>query len=281
MKTTNKYFFALGCWLSGFSDKVIFYASIIISIAAGIISVQVIAHSFAQITSHFIRELLAMIFVSAIIMKLLKYAMLTLKCYFEVERLHGELCESHMELELAHAALLEASIRDNKSGAYNANILEEAAETIVRQAKRNNCHAVCVFIDIDLMKEINDTYGHLIGDDVLTTVAQKLMKIFRDTDMVVRFGGDEFVVLGYANNPTAMYQKLCNIEAFEMRFVDEGGFDRMIKINFSFGYSEFDVSDFPSSTMSAKDFATMVRTTLLKSADAEMYKAKAKKRLAR
>lgn len=281
MKTTNRFFLSLSQWWSGLSARTTMYASICICLSIAVFVVLVIVHAFAHISNHCTREILAVAFVFVLSVKLLKYATLTLKGYYEIKELHEELSALHAELEQAHAALLETSIRDNKSGAYNANFLEEAVESTVRQAKRNNCYAVCVFVDIDLMKEINDTYGHLIGDNVLTAVAQKLMNIFRDTDMVVRFGGDEFVIFGYAKNPEAMHQKLASTKFFEMNFVDEGGFDRSIEINFSFGCSEFEVSDYPSSTMSAKEFADMVRQTLLKSADAEMYKAKAKKRLAR
>lgn len=51
-----------------------------------------------------------------------------------------------------------------------------------------------IFIDVDNFKEINDKYGHLTGDEILCFIAQKILGVFRRTDVVARYGGDEFVI---------------------------------------------------------------------------------------
>jgi diguanylate cyclase (GGDEF)-like protein len=63
-----------------------------------------------------------------------------------------------------------------------------------RAIRYKNSLAVA-FIDIDDFKGVNDTYGHDLGDDLLNYVAEQLMKISRETDVVARFAGDEFVVI--------------------------------------------------------------------------------------
>ena len=55
--------------------------------------------------------------------------------------------------------------------------------------------AALLFVDVDRFKEINDTHGHLVGDRVLCEIAQRLLNCVRHDDLVVRYGGDEFVVL--------------------------------------------------------------------------------------
>jgi len=67
--------------------------------------------------------------------------------------------------------------------------------------KRNNKKLAVLFIDLDHFKEINDTLGHQYGDKVLKTIANRIKKSIRKSDIVSRFGGDEFVVLLYDINP--------------------------------------------------------------------------------
>jgi diguanylate cyclase (GGDEF)-like protein len=62
-------------------------------------------------------------------------------------------------------------------------------------AKRTETSIVCLMIDLDKFKEINDTYGHGAGDEVLKAVAERLQSVARETDCPARLGGDEFAVL--------------------------------------------------------------------------------------
>jgi diguanylate cyclase (GGDEF)-like protein len=63
------------------------------------------------------------------------------------------------------------------------------------QGERPEHHFAVLFVDLDNFKQINDAYGHLVGDGVLVEVSRRLSQCVRDEDFVVRFGGDEFVVL--------------------------------------------------------------------------------------
>lgn len=84
---------------------------------------------------------------------------------------------------------------DNLTGVANRTLFYELAEKLLSNAKRNNGILGLLLIDIDNFKNINDTYGHKTGDDVLVEVANILTKCTRKSDVVSRFGGDEFLVL--------------------------------------------------------------------------------------
>ncbi len=77
----------------------------------------------------------------------------------------------------------------------NRNLLEERMEQSLARAKRQNKQLSLMFIDLDNFKTVNDNYGHVIGDQVLIAIANRLKKRVRTEDTVARIGGDEFVVL--------------------------------------------------------------------------------------
>jgi len=87
------------------------------------------------------------------------------------------------------------AVRDGLTGAYNRSYLELAMERAAKDLRRNGGAASILFIDVDGMKEANDTYGHQTGDTLLVRLAALLQECCRETDVVARYGGDEFVVL--------------------------------------------------------------------------------------
>ncbi len=78
---------------------------------------------------------------------------------------------------------------------WNRRHLEEALEMEFKRAKRFNYDLSILMIDLDYFKQINDTYGHLAGDEVLKQVSQKLKDSQRETDFIGRFGGEEIVII--------------------------------------------------------------------------------------
>jgi diguanylate cyclase len=77
----------------------------------------------------------------------------------------------------------------NRAG-FDQKILEEIAES-----RRNVCPLSLMFLDVDRLKELNDTFGHIAGDTVLKTIATVINKRIKGTDYIARYGGDEFVVI--------------------------------------------------------------------------------------
>ena len=84
---------------------------------------------------------------------------------------------------------------DELTGLYNRRGFLIHAEDRVKFAARLGTREVLVFADVDGLKSINDTFGHFVGDEAITAAAGLLRSSFRDTDVVARIGGDEFVVL--------------------------------------------------------------------------------------
>jgi diguanylate cyclase (GGDEF)-like protein len=96
---------------------------------------------------------------------------------------------------IVHPALLAQSRLDAKTGLLNVSTWEAEAESELSRSVRTRSAMSVVLIDIDHFKRVNDTYGHLVGDRVLKTIAEALTSQSRDYDRAGRFGGEEFVLL--------------------------------------------------------------------------------------
>ncbi len=84
---------------------------------------------------------------------------------------------------------------DALSGLHNRRAFNSLATLLVANSRRYTQHMSVIILDIDHFKRVNDTYGHDVGDEVISWVANKLKKHSRESDCVARFGGEEFVLL--------------------------------------------------------------------------------------
>ncbi len=84
---------------------------------------------------------------------------------------------------------------DPVTSLYNRTYLMEKLSFALSQAKKNQATLALLFLDLDRFKKINDTLGHKAGDELLREVANRLTSVTRDTDIIARWGGDEFVIL--------------------------------------------------------------------------------------
>ncbi|WP_292758030.1 GGDEF domain-containing protein [Methylophaga sp. UBA2689] len=99
--------------------------------------------------------------------------------------------ERHQRFErLQHLALYDAL-----TGLPNRELFQDRVQRSLLRAKREQTHFALMYMDLDKFKEANDTYGHAAGDHLLKEAAGRITDCVRETDTVVRFGGDEFVVL--------------------------------------------------------------------------------------
>ena len=88
------------------------------------------------------------------------------------------------------------ALHDSLTGLPNRHLLIERLELSIHRTKRSRDYRFAVlFLDLDRFKVINDSLGHLVGDQLLIAIAKKLKLAFRDIDLVARLGGDEFVIL--------------------------------------------------------------------------------------
>jgi diguanylate cyclase (GGDEF)-like protein len=97
-----------------------------------------------------------------------------------------------LQRSLRHSRLLQDARVDAKTGLLNAGTWEREATTEVIRAVRTRTSLAIALLDIDRFKVINDTYGHLIGDQVLKEISRTLTSLLRDYDLAGRFGGEEF-----------------------------------------------------------------------------------------
>ncbi len=97
--------------------------------------------------------------------------------------------------KLAEEHTRELAEKDSLTGLSNRQVVESRLHNLVHQANATEKGFVVMMIDLDGFKYINDTYGHDAGDETLKTVAARLRKFVRDSDLVARMGGDEFLII--------------------------------------------------------------------------------------
>jgi diguanylate cyclase (GGDEF)-like protein len=152
--------------------------------------------------------------------------------------------------------LCEAATRDEKTGLYNNKFLTNVFGMEIEKAKRGQQKLSLLILDIDFFKKVNDKYGHVKGDEILAKLAKLLQKQSRRSDIVARFGGEEFVILLPQTNIT-------KAKKFGTRLrnaIKNNSFLKRHKINVSGGFSEFKKGD--------------NQKRMLARADKALYKAK-------
>jgi diguanylate cyclase (GGDEF)-like protein len=170
-----------------------------------------------------------------------------------------------IERNRMQAALRSESLVDDLSGLYNRRGFMSLAQQQIKLSRRTMRGFFVVFIDLDRLKKINDTYGHLEGDRALVAVADILKKTFRETDIVGRIGGDEFIVLAIdAADDTAEIIKN-RVEGNVREYNAAAG--RAYQLSLSMGIVSFN---------SSKALVTL--TQLMEQADRALYEHKRSKR---
>lgn len=178
-----------------------------------------------------------------------------------------ELAQSHarLEAEMAERIKVESMMRDMAhydaiTGLPNRNLLHDRLGQVLLQTQRNREQMAVMFLDLDRFKNINDTLGHAVGDELLRHVAQRLSMTLRASDTLARLGGDEFVVvlprLDNRLQAQTVAEKL--IEALQAPIVVDG---HALHISTSIGIC-----------LCPDDGADMA--ILLRNADTAMYQAK-------
>ncbi|HEX4037960.1 MAG TPA: GGDEF domain-containing protein [Acidobacteriaceae bacterium] len=142
---------------------------------------------------------------SAMLLLLLVLALHKLRVRYLVrhaQRLQDTVNLTRAELTLAgkiaddaQAALKEQALKDGLTGLWNRRAISTMLESEVCRALRDRFPITLVMIDLDNFKSINDTYGHLTGDDVLREVAGRLLEVMRPYDFAGRYGGEEFLLI--------------------------------------------------------------------------------------
>jgi len=164
--------------------------------------------------------------------------------------------ELHQLIEERTRELEDLSVTDQLTRLYNRRKIDEILATEIEQARRYNHSFSLILIDIDYFKKINDNYGHLVGDRVLQALSKLFSSNIRKTDMVGRWGGEEFLILSLEKDP----QKVLIFVEKLRALVDNHRFETVKNLTCSFGVAHFTRGDTVDS--------------LLRRTDAALYEAK-------
>ncbi|MEH2025204.1 GGDEF domain-containing response regulator [Nostoc sp.] len=188
-----------------------------------------------------------------------------------IKQQHQEIIEQNQRLEheiqerlKAEAEVMELSITDELTGLYNRRGFFWLANQQFKIAQRTQIFCCLLFVDIDGLKQINDSLGHEIGDRMIVDTAQILKQTFRDSDIVARLGGDEFVIFVpiWPRNTDEFYPRLqANID----RYNQEHNYSYQISI--SVGMTQSALNE------------NVSLETLIQEADRLMFEQKRLKRL--
>jgi len=166
-----------------------------------------------------------------------------------------------VRIQRAEAEARRASMTDSLTGLHNRRFLHQRLEEEMARSRRHASPLACVMIDLDHFKSINDAHGHAAGDAVLRDTATILRRHIRKSDIAVRYGGEEFMIVLFSNNLDG-----ARLVAERIRSdVEAYGFSQNgvpLRVTISVG-----ISNYPDETIASAD-------ELMRRADAALYHAK-------
>ncbi len=141
------------------------------------------------------------------------------------------------------------AVRDQLTNAYNRNYFESSIENIIKNNDKQNGKTGIIMFDIDHFKNINDNYGHSVGDEVLKSLVEAVNRFIRKDDKLIRWGGEEFIILLYAKNIEDIKK-----EAEHLRVVIQNHkFEHAQNLTCSFGVALHDSKELIEETIKKAD----------------------------
>ena len=155
------------------------------------------------------------------------------------------------EVEQKNILLKRLSITDKLTGLNNRIKIDEVLNSNLHMFERYDNVFSVILLDIDHFKKINDTYGHPIGDEVLKDFAAILKKSARITDVVGRWGGEEFMIIASETDSVGATKFATTIK----KSINEHNFPKVGKVTASFGLTQIDVGDSVEDVVNRADLA--------------------------
>lgn len=167
-----------------------------------------------------------------------------------------------LELQQANSSLRKLAYRDGLTGVYNHRYFQKVVEAELKRALRYKHPVSLLMVDIDFFKKVNDSFGHLVGDDVLKEVSRVLVRLVRSCDIVARYGGEEFaVVLPETGTKGAKVLAQRLRRGVEQKKIESNG--ELISVTISIGLAATDMSEI-----------ALNRVALIECSDQALYMAK-------
>ncbi|GHU05446.1 hypothetical protein FACS1894158_08290 [Betaproteobacteria bacterium] len=140
---------------------------------------------------------------------------------------------------------------DGLTGLFNRNTFDELLQENMNISKRNGASFSLILIDIDDFKKVNDTYGHVVGDTVLSDMGQILQSVMRQDDAACRYGGEEFAILVQH----ATQKQLLKMAEKIRSFVEKHRFDEVPHISASIGCATYQQGETAQTFINRADLA--------------------------
>jgi two-component system cell cycle response regulator len=180
----------------------------------------------------------------------------------------GVIASFALENVVNRARLIRSGLIDVLTGWHNRRYLQTRLGEELARARRDGTPLVCLMVDVDHFKNVNDRHGHLVGDEVLREIAHRLELQVRASDVSARFGGEEFVIL-LPNTKLADAQILAERVRHTVASEPiEAGIDAVLNVTVSIGLTEL-------RPVGGEDDLKIVGDHLLAQADVALYEAKA------
>ncbi|NRB11035.1 MAG: PleD family two-component system response regulator [Rickettsiaceae bacterium] len=169
-------------------------------------------------------------------------------------QLRKKIYQDNLRNELEES--VDLSLKDGLTGVFNRRYFDTHIEKIIEKTKESSKSICLMLFDLDHFKQINDTYGHQAGDEVLKKIAEKLKSSFRVTDLVARYGGEEFIIVLNnitIKNCTNMAEKIkTDISNLKITIPEK---DTPISVTTSIGITEYSKEEGSASFISRTDKA--------------------------
>ena len=183
------------------------------------------------------------------------FGLITLIVLFNIYTLYQEILIKRLRRQLLERAdhshiLRNLAMIDPLTGLYNRRFAEQRLAAEVARSERRGHPLTVLTLDLNNFKEINDTYGHPAGDQVLQEFASRLNKVIRGSDLAVRLGGDEFLVVLPECTLEQLKLVLQRLSSFELDWQGQ-----KIPVTFSAGWKDYEMGDRPEEMLARADEA--------------------------
>jgi diguanylate cyclase (GGDEF)-like protein len=183
------------------------------------------------------------------------FGLITLIVLFNIYTIYQEILIKRLRRQLLekqdHSYILRnLAMIDPLTGLYNRRFAEQRLAAEVARSERRGHPLTVLTLDLNNFKQINDTFGHPAGDQVLQEFASRLNKVIRGSDLAVRLGGDEFLVVLPECTLEQLKLVLDRLQSFELDWQGQ-----KIPVTFSAGWKDYEMGDRPEEMLARADEA--------------------------